>query len=153
VRRRGAGAARRRGAGAALALLAALAVSAITGCGGLKPADLFVVQRSGSAPVARLTLLVNEQGGVHCDGRPAGKLSDSQLIEARSIEEDLRSPASRHLVLPPKPGSVLAYEVRSEDGTVRFADNSAAQPAVLRRLALFVLRVAQGVCRLPQQSA
>jgi hypothetical protein len=33
---------------------------------------------------------------------------------------------------------------------VRFSDDSAKQPKVLRRLALFVLQTAQRVCRLPE---
>jgi hypothetical protein len=143
----------RRDTQTSLALLGALAAGVLAGCGGIRAPDLFIVERSGSAPGARLTLLVNEEGGVHCDGRPAGKLSDSQLIEARAIQEDLHGSASRHLALRAAPGSVLAYHVRSESGAVSFADNSPGQPAVLRRLALFVLQVAQGVCRLPQQSA
>jgi hypothetical protein len=131
----------------------ALAAALLAGCGGIKAPDLFVVQRSGSVAGARLTLLVNDEGGVHCNGTPAPKLSDAQLIEARALQEDLRGPASRHLSLPAAPGSVLAYYVRSESGAVRFSDNSSGQPAVLRKLALFVLQVAQGVCHLPQQSA
>jgi hypothetical protein len=133
--------------------LGALAAALLAGCGGIKAPDLFVVQRGGSAPGARLTLLVNDEGGVRCNGGPARKLSDSQLIEARAIQEDLRTPASHHLSLPAAPGSVLDYYVRSESGAVRFGDNSAGQTAVLRKLALFVLQVAQGICHLPQQSA
>jgi hypothetical protein len=44
---------------------------------------------------------------------------------------------------------VLSYYVRDENGTVSFSDDSPGQPAVLRRLALFVLQSAQQVCRLP----
>jgi hypothetical protein len=102
-----------------------------------------------------LTLLVDEEGGVRCNGRArAGarklKLSDSQLVQARAIAEDLQEPSSRHLSLAPAPGSVLSYYVRDEKGAVRFADNSRAQPKVLRQLALFVLQTAQQVCRLAQ---
>ncbi len=45
---------------------------------------------------------------------------------------------------------MLSYYVRDVDGTVRFSDNSAAQPPVLRQLALFVLQTAQQVCHLSQ---
>jgi hypothetical protein len=45
---------------------------------------------------------------------------------------------------------VFSYYVRDEAGTVRFADNSPAQPPVLRRLSLFVVQAAQQVCHLPQ---
>jgi hypothetical protein len=119
------------------------------GCGeSVELPDLFVVQRSGGA--AKLTLVVNEGGAVRCDGRPQHQLSDSQLVLARGLQEELLSPSAKHLVLPPRPGSVYAYEVRDEKGTVRFSDNSAGQPAVLRHLAYLVLEVAQKVCHLPQ---
>jgi hypothetical protein len=98
-------------------------------------------------------MLVNEEGGVHCNALPERHLNDSQIIEARTIQEDLEGPASRHQSLPPEPGSVLSYYVRDANGSVRFSDNSLHQPTVMRKLALFVLNVAQRVCGLPQQGA
>jgi hypothetical protein len=133
--------------------LAALSVSAAAlavGCGGVRAADLFVVTRAGATPQAHLTLLVNEEGGVNCNGGPTRKLDDAQLLKARDIQEDLHDPASENLVLAPRPGSVLSYSVRDESGTVRFGDNSAGQPQVLRQLALFVLQTAQQVCHLAE---
>jgi hypothetical protein len=123
--------------------------AALSGCGGIKAPDLFIVQRTGSVAGAQLTLLVNEEGGVRCNGGRTLKLSDPALIEARALQEELSSPASKHLSLPAAPRSVFSYRVRDENGTVSFSDNSSGQPAVLRRLALFVLRTAQQVCRLP----
>ncbi|HMD56125.1 MAG TPA: hypothetical protein VKG82_01495 [Solirubrobacteraceae bacterium] len=130
---------------AALAPLAGL-----TSCGGVTAADLFVVTRTGPAPAQRLTILVNEEGVVRCDNGPILKLSDPQLVQARAIQEELRTPASERLSLPPRPGSVYSYAVRDENGTVSFSDNSASQPHVLHELALFVLQVAQQVCRVPE---
>jgi hypothetical protein len=132
------------------AVVGALAVAlALGACGGIQAPDLFIVQRSGSVPGARLTLLVNEEGGVHCNGGSALKLSDPALIEARAIQEEISGLASKHLALPARPGSVLSYYLRDENGTVSFSDNSAGQSAVLRRLTVFVLQTAQRVCRLP----
>jgi hypothetical protein len=140
--------------GRALAYVLFATVS-LAGCGGITAPDLFIVQRSGSAAGARLTLLVNEEGRVHCNGVGARsgrklKLSDAALVEARAIQEDLKDPASAHLTLPARPKSVLSYSLRDADGSVRFSDNSSGQPEVLRRLALFVLRTAQDVCGLPE---
>jgi hypothetical protein len=45
---------------------------------------------------------------------------------------------------------VFGYRLRDQDGTVRFADNSAHQPKVFRQLQLFVLQTAQQVCKLPE---
>ncbi len=129
---------------------ALLATALAVGCGGVRAADLFIVTRTGAGPHARLTLLVNEEGGVNCNSGPTLKLSDPQLIQASGIKEDLQKLTPSGLSLPPASGSVLSYTVRSEYGTVRFSDNSAHQPAVLRRLALFVLQTAQQVCRLPE---
>jgi hypothetical protein len=136
-------------AGRRCACVAAAAASLVSGCGGVRAADLFVVQRSGSAQGAQLTLLVDEEGGVHCNGGRTLKLSDSQLIEARAIQEDLRKPAEQHLSLAPGPRSVFSYRLRQEQGSVSFSDDSPGQPQVLHRLALFVLQTAQRVCHLP----
>jgi hypothetical protein len=132
---------------AVLGMLGAAILTA--GCGGIVAADLFVVQRTGSGPGARLTLLVNEEGGVHCNGGRTLKLSDPQLVQARAIQEALHDSAAKHLSLAAGAGSVLSYYVREENGTVSFSDNSAGQPKVLRQLQLFVLQTAQQVCHLP----
>ncbi len=139
----------------ALALCAPLAGVLLAACGGIKAPDLFVVQRTGSGPHARLTLLVDEEGGVHCNGIGSRggvklKLSDPQLVEARAIQEELEEPSAKHTVLAPGAKSVLRYFVRDEHGYVRFSDDSAAQPKVFRQLALFVLRASQNVCGLPE---
>jgi hypothetical protein len=129
------------------------------GCGGgIAAPDLFVVQRTGSVPGAGLTLLVNEEGGVHCYKNPTHpgptlKLSDPLIVRARALQEELHEQASEHLSLPPGTGSVLSYYLRDENGTVRFSDDSPGQPKVFRELALFMLQVAQQVCHLPQQGA
>src|SRR4029077_10279336 len=99
----------------------------------------FIVQRSGSVAGAQLTLLVNEEGGVRCNGGPTRKAGDAPLIEGRTVQEDMHDPASRHLSLPPRPGSVFSYRLREESGSVAFSDNSTGQPAVFRPLGLFVL--------------
>jgi hypothetical protein len=123
--------------------------SLLAGCGGVAAPDLFIVERTGSSANARLTLLVNEEGGVTCNGKQAAqKLSDPQIIKAREIQEDLEKPSSEHVSLPPRPGSVLSYHVRDEKGSVRFSDNSAGQPSVFQKLQLFVLQSGQEVCHL-----
>ncbi|MGH2854917.1 MAG: hypothetical protein ACRDLF_12090 [Solirubrobacteraceae bacterium] len=140
-------------AASVVAVLAAL----LAGCGAsVELPDLFVVQRSGSVRGAPLTLVVNEGGSVRCGRgpvRPTGRgatrqLSDPQLVEARGLSEELQGPSAKHLTLPPRPGSVFRYYVRDAEGAVRFADNSAGQPSVLRHLAYFVLEVAEKVCGL-----
>jgi hypothetical protein len=133
-----------------LAAGAIVSAPAAAGCGGVRAADLFVVSRSGSSSHAALTLLVNEEGGVNCNGGPTRTLDDTEIVKARAITEDLEKLASKHLVLPPRPGSVLRYRLRDANGTVAFSDNSTGQPEVLHELALFVLRTAQQACNLPE---
>jgi hypothetical protein len=133
----------------ALAVGAVGVAVAFSGCGGVKASDLFIVYRSGSTLQAKLTLLVDEEGGVTCNGRAAvSKLEDAQIVKAREIQEELEKPSSSHLSLAPRAGSVLSYYVRDESGSVRFSDNSAAQPAVFHKLQLFVLQTAQQICGL-----
>lgn len=132
--------------GCAVVVLALLAL----GCGGVKAADLFIVSRSGSTPHARLTLLVNEEGNVNCNGGPTLKLSDAQLVKARAIQEELHDAAASNLTLAPRSGSVFRYHLRTEAGTVTFSDNSAGQPPVFHQLQLFVLQTTQQVCHLPE---
>ncbi len=136
--------ARLAGAAAALTFAAAAA-----GCGGVQAADLFLVTREGPGANEHLTLLVNEEGGVTCNGRKAGTLADPAIVEAREIQEDLKEPASEHLRLAAAPGSVVRYHVRDADGTVEFSDNSPHQPSVLHKLQLLVLQTAQRICGLP----
>lgn len=148
---------RARVAARAFATLIAAALL-IAGCGGIISPDLFIVNRTGSAAGAKLTLLVNEEGVVHCytdpaHPGPARHLSDPQIIEARTIQEDLEEPAAHHESLPAAPGSVLHYYLRDANGTVRFSDNSPHQPSAMRKLGLFMLSVAQKVCGLSQQGA
>lgn len=132
-------------------LIASLTIATLLGgCGGgIKAPDLFIVTRSSGQAPAKLTVLVNQEGGVTCNAGPTVKLSDPQLLEARAIQEDLHDQASQHRSLTPQPGSVFSYYLRDVDGTVRFSDNSKAKPAVFDRLSLFVLKVAQEVCHLP----
>ncbi len=133
-------------------LAAAVLVAPIAGCaGGVQAPDLFLVERSGPGP--RLTVLVDEEGGLRCDGGRKLKLSEPQIVQARAIQEELKTPAGEHTSLPARAGSVFAYHLRDENGSVSFADNSARQPKVFRNLALFVLQVAQQNCRLPQPGA
>jgi hypothetical protein len=135
--------------------IAALAAAALGGCGG-PPADLFLVERNGSIPAARLTLLVSDDGTVRCNRGDAREISSEQLIDAREIARELngrgdeRGPADRDLSLPPASGTIMRYDVRSEDGSVTFSDTSRGQPQAFYRLAKLTRDIARGVCGLPR---
>jgi hypothetical protein len=134
---------------ARVATLAALATLATAGCG-QRAADLFVVHRSGGIPGARLALLVSDDGFVSCNGAEPRQLSGDQLLTARGIERDLGDLAADRVSLPPGPGAVLTYRVRTARGSVRFSDTSRGQRPVLFRTAAFVREVARRVCGLPR---
>jgi hypothetical protein len=128
------------------ALAAAVAVAA-GGCGANYP-DLFVLTRSGSIPGAQLTLLVNDGGTVRCNGAKAVRLPDPQLLAARDIATRLADDAARRLVLPAAPGSLLRFQLRSQDGTVTFSDTDAARRPELGKAVAFARTVARDVCGL-----
>lgn len=139
---------------------AALALSAC----GTPSADLMVVERTGTIPGAKLTLLLQDGGEVTCNGKGGKTMSSDQLIDAREVLRELEGgavdrqndvtsdsgPLDRHLTLPPGPNSILRYRVRAEEGTVAFSDDSAKQPAAFFKLAVLVRGIAKGVCGLPR---
>jgi len=134
-----------------------LAALVLAGCsGGTPSADLFVVERSGAIPGAKLTLLVSDGGSVRCNDGPEKPISSDLLIDARSILHDLEGerdedgPIDEDLTLAPSANSIMRYEVRAEDGRVAFSDTSAGQPQVFYELAKFTRDVAKGPCGLPR---
>lgn len=132
----------RRGA-AALAAAAALALGA---CGTPSP-DLFVVQRDGTVPGAKLNLLVSDTT-TRCNGGPTRPLTSAQTLEARDIATELLKVQSGKVAMPPAPpAQIFRFSVRTEDGTLRYGDTT-QRPAVLPRLTLFVRQLATGVCGL-----
>ena len=126
----------------------------VAGCGTPSP-DLFVVTRSGAIPGARLSLLVNDGGSVRCNGGPSKEITSDDLILARKIARELNGkdsdhpgPATRDVILPALPGSVLRYNLRLEKGTVTFSDNSRGQPPAFYAAAAFTRAMAKRVCGL-----
>jgi hypothetical protein len=126
-----------------------LLVVVLGGCGAGAPAhDLFLVQRSGDIPGARLALRVTDDGRASCNRGPLVDITSAQLITARELQRDLEPLAKRRFALRPGGDSVLQYRVVLEDGAVRFADDSRGQPPALFRLAKLTRDVARGSCGL-----
>jgi hypothetical protein len=131
-----------RRAGAAVAG----ALATIAGCGTPSP-DLFVVQRDGTVPGARLYVLVSDTT-VRCNHGEARPLTSAQTIEARDITDDLLLVQSGKVEVPKAPpAQIFRFEIRDEQGVLRFAD-TAQRPPVLPRTARFVRRLAIDVCKL-----
>lgn len=123
-------------------------VAALAGCGTGKAADLFVIERSGKIPGARLTLQVIDDGFVRCNGGERRRLSGDLLLDAREIHRDLMPSAEEDLTLAPGPASVLRYRVRQQQGIVEFSDSSRAQPEAFSAVQGFTRTIAKRVCGL-----
>jgi hypothetical protein len=125
-----------------LAVLVLLVV-AVAGCGG-PPADLFVANRTGSVPGAKLEMLVSD-GSVRCNGGKEHEISSAQVLEGRAIATDLET-VKQSDIPREKPG-IFAYEVRSESGTIRFVDRNTT-PSVLPHIVRLVRDLARTECGL-----
>jgi hypothetical protein len=142
-----------RAATAAVAGIAAALGLALGACGVPSP-DLFVVERAGAIPGARLTMVVSDGGFVRCNGGEERPITSAQLIEAREIaralngEEEEPGPARRNVALPPGPGAILRYDVRLEYGEVAFSDTSRGQPPAFFRVAKLTRDLARSACGL-----
>jgi hypothetical protein len=129
-------------------VIAAVALAAgLAGCGtDIQSPDLFVLTRAGPGP--KLTLLVNDSGTIRCNGSKAKSISDSLLIQARDLADDLDKDAKSRLKLPVRPASVYSYTVTLPDGTLRFADTNVQGHQELSRAELFAAQAAQTECGL-----
>jgi hypothetical protein len=126
--------------------LALLGLLGLAGCGS-PPADLFVVNRSGSDRNANLTMLVSDDGTVACNGKEH-PISNQQLLDARALTRDLSKQAELHVALPPGPNSVLSYKVRMQAGTIAFSDTSKPLPTAFTRLTVFTKDISEDICGL-----
>jgi hypothetical protein len=125
-----------------LVVLALLAV-ALAGCGS-PPADLFVANRTGSVPGAKLEMLVSD-GSVRCNGGKEHEISSAQVLEGRAIANDLET--VKQSDIPPEKPAIFAFRVRSEWGTIRFADRNTS-PSVLPHIVRLVRDLARNECGL-----
>ncbi len=134
-----------RAASAGAALLAGAGLAA---CGTPSP-DLFVVDRDGTVPGAKLTLLVSDQSA-RCNGAPARPLTSPQIIEARALRRELIDlQLSKDAIPDAGRAQFFSFAVQTEEGTLRYPDRQ-QRPEVLPRLTRFVRRVAIDTCGLPR---
>jgi hypothetical protein len=138
-------------------LVPLLVAAALAGCGqGGPPADLFVVERDGQEPGARLTLRFADDGGAYCNDGDRVDLTSDELLQARELRrvldgnerEETVGLAEQGFARPPGPGSLVRFRVRSEKGTISFADTSRGLPKELLQLVVLVRTVAQDRCGL-----
>jgi hypothetical protein len=116
------------------------------GCFDVRSADLFLLTRTGQG--STLTLLVNDGGTIRCNGGKAKRVSNTTLIAARDLADNLAGDGQDNLTIPRAPGSVYYYRIRLEQGTVAFPDRAAATRKVLAQAELFAAQAAQRDCGL-----
>jgi hypothetical protein len=134
---------RRAVAGAAGAAAAAVLLA---GCFDVQSPDLFLLTRTGQG--ATLTLLLNDAGTVRCDGGKAKPVSNTTLITARDLADNLATDAQNKLTIPKAAGSVYYFRIRLQQGTISFPDRAAASRNVLAQAELFAAQTAQKECAL-----
>lgn len=127
--------------GVALALV-------LAGCLNVQAPDLFVLTRTGAGQ--RLTMLVNDDGTIRCNGGRARNLPDPLLLQARDLAGGLGGDAQENLRIASAPNSVYRYTVRLEQGTISFPDTAAAGGKYprLAQVEQFTLQAAQQACGL-----
>ena len=145
--RRAAGAAPRPRVRRALAIAAgATAALALAACGTPSP-DLFVAERDGSVPGAKLHLLISDTS-VRCNHGEPIPFTSKQTIEARDLTDDLIEVQTGVVDYPtPPPAQIFHFKITDMQGTLRFPD-TAQTPEVLPRTARFIRRVAIDTCKL-----
>jgi hypothetical protein len=127
----------------AVALVALAAV--VGGCGlNVQLQDLFAITRTGPGP--KLTIVVNDGGGVRCNGGRQKTLTSSQLISARDLSDNLAKDATATLTIPAAPGTVYYYRVKLQQGTIGFPDQAATTHRYLGDAEAFALQAAQQYC-------
>ena len=129
-----------------IALLVAAAI--VVGCG-TPSADLFVVERTGDLPAAKLNLVVGDGGAVKCDGTERD-ITSAQLLDARDLADDLAPLLDKGISLPPAAQSLLRYKVIGEQGTVEFSDSSRGLRPEFARVIAFTRAIAKQSCGLPR---
>jgi hypothetical protein len=129
-----------------VAAAALLATASLSACGTPSP-DLFVVNRAGTVPGAKLKLLVSDQSA-RCNDAPAKPLTSPQIIEARGLRRDLLElQRSKDSIPNAGPAQIFSYVVETEEGKLSYPDRQ-QRPEVLPRLTRFVRRVAIDTCGL-----
>jgi hypothetical protein len=132
--------------GAAWSAAVAAAALALTGCLDVRSADLFLLTRTGQG--SKVTLLVSDGGTIRCNGAKSRPISNSALIAARDLADNLSSDAQEGLTIPKGSGSVYYFTIKLQQGTVSFPDRAAAGRKALAQAELFATQTAQRECGL-----
>ena len=133
---------------ALMSVAAAGAAIALAACGlNVRSPDLFLLKRTGQGQT--MTLLVNDDGTIRCNGGKPKQLSDKQLLVARDLANSLNNDAKAKLqIAAGLPGSVDFYTVTVPNGKVTFPDTAGRSHSELAQAELFAVQAAQSPCGL-----
>jgi hypothetical protein len=133
----------------AIPTAAALGAAVLLAACGTPSADLFVVERGGTLPGSRLTLLVKDDRAVQCDDTER-TISEDQLLEARDLARDLQPLMDRSVRQGAGRESLLAFRVTGSEGVVQFFDSSPGLRPEFARVVKLTRDIAKGACGLPR---
>jgi hypothetical protein len=120
-----------------------MAAAIVAGCGlQVQGADLFLVTRTGQGQ--KLSMLVDDDGTISCNGGKAKQLPDPLLLAARDLAPSLNNDVK--LRFTRTPASVFTYTVEVPNGTFTFPDTAASSRKELAQLELFVIQAAADPC-------
>jgi hypothetical protein len=126
---------------------AIVVAAALSACGlNVQSPDLFLLTRTGQG--SKLTLLVNYGGTLRCNGGKSREMSDSMLISARDLSDNLADDGTAGLKIPATPSTIFYYRIKVQQGTISFPDRSARTRSELAQAELFAAQAAQQVCHL-----
>jgi hypothetical protein len=133
-------------AAAVAAAVVIVIVVVVAGCGfAVQSPDDLLLTRTGQGP--KLTLVVNDGGTIRCDGGKSRPISNTLLISARDLVDNLDKDAKAKLRIAPAPNSVYTYTIRMQDGTISFPDTAAIKRTELAGAEQFTLNALAGPCR------
>jgi hypothetical protein len=128
-----------------VALIAAAAV--LAGCGeDIQSPDLFLITRVGQGQ--KLTMLVNYDGTIRCNGGRSRQLPDPLLLQARDLANALYGDAQAKLKVAVPADSAFRYTMALQAGTISFPDTAGATHPNLAQAEQFTVQAAQQACGL-----
>jgi hypothetical protein len=129
----------------AWAVVAALAIAAVAGCGGTS-GDILGLGMSGG-PIKRTDHMhVTEDGRGSCNKNALHTLPSATVLKARNLVRDAKDLAKTGASFgQPAPG-LRNFELRTPDGTVTWVENAPRLPLVLSNAELLTLQLSRELC-------
>jgi hypothetical protein len=118
----------------------------IAGCGG-GAGDLMSIHITGGpAGTTQHTIVVSADGRGSCDRGSLKELPSDRVIDAREVEREAADLARRAATYQAKPGA-RRYDLRTNDGVVRWSEGSTGLPKILPKAQLLALQLERQLCR------